>query len=103
LIDRKNKVLRFFSRSFDGVTGRIAVPFARIGNAVLENFFGIGVGEKIGAHQGFVDRHKVNGAENGAKIVAHTFVKLFAGFKKLNPNATWRQTFFCTVGHDAIF
>ena len=81
LIDRKNQVLRLFSRSFDGVTGGIAVPFTRIGNAVLENFFGIGVGEEIGAHQRLVDGHKVNSAEDGAKIATHTFVKLFAGFK----------------------
>ena len=79
------------------------MPFACVCDTVLENFFGIGVGEEVGAHQRLVDGDKVDGAEDRAKVIANTFVKLFAGFKKLNPNATWRQTFLCAIGHDAVF
>ena len=88
--------------SVDGVAGGIAVPFACVCDTVLENFFGIGVGEEVGAHQRLVDGHKVNGSENRAEIVAHTFVKLFASFKKLHPDAPWGQTFFGAIGDDAV-
>ena len=89
-------------RSIDGVAGGIAVPFACVGDTVLENFFGIGVGEEIRAHQRLVDGHEVHGAEYGAEIATHTLVKFFAGFKQLHPNAPRGQAFLCAIGHDAV-
>jgi hypothetical protein len=52
--------------SIDGVAGGIAVPFACVGDAVLKNFLGIGVRNKVGAHQRLVDGHKIDSAKNRA-------------------------------------
>ena len=94
--------LEAFSNSINGVTGGIAVPFASVSHTVLEDFLGIGVREEVGPHQRLVDGHKVDGAENGTEIVTDAFVKLFAGFKQLNTNATWRQAFLGAVGDNAV-
>ena len=79
------------------------MPFTDVRDAMLKNFLGIGVGDEVGAHQRLVDRHKIDSAKNRAKIVAHTLVKLFAGFKQLHTNTPWGQAFLGTVGDDTVF